>query len=177
MPNRRDFFKTVAGATAGAFAWGRNPLYAAQTPPARRQVTIAGRRIRVVDIHAHCTVPEVATVVKGTAFEKNAATGDRGIGNSQIELIDKEGIDIQALSINQWWWYEVPDRSLADRIVRAQNEGLARWVSMHPDRFVAFASTSLQFPDLAAEQLDYGVKQLGLRGAAIGGHMNGEDLL
>jgi aminocarboxymuconate-semialdehyde decarboxylase len=38
------------------------------------------------------------------------------------------------------------------------------------------ASSSLQFPDLAAQQLEDGVKRLGLRAAAIGGHVNGEDL-
>ena len=31
-------------------------------------------------------------------------------------------------------------------------------------------------PDLAAQQLEDGVKRLGLRGASIGGHVNGEDL-
>jgi aminocarboxymuconate-semialdehyde decarboxylase len=31
----------------------------------------------------------------------------------------------------------------------------------------------LQFPDLAAEQLDYAVNQLGFRGASIGGHVEG----
>jgi aminocarboxymuconate-semialdehyde decarboxylase len=49
-------------------------------------------------------------------------------------------------------------------------------VSAHPDRFVAMASVALQHPDLAAEQLEDGVKRLGLRGASIGGHVNGEDL-
>ena len=68
------------------------------------------------------------------------------------------------------------DRTLADRIVRAQNEGLAKFVAQYPDRFVAMASSSLQFPDLAAQQLEDGVKRLGLRAAAIGGHVNGEDL-
>ena len=34
---------------------------------------------------------------------------------------------------------------------------------------------ALQHPDLAAEQLEDGVKRLGLRGASIGGHVNGED--
>jgi len=38
------------------------------------------------------------------------------------------------------------------------------------------ASVALQFPDLAAQQLEDGVKRLGLRGASIGGHVNGEDL-
>jgi aminocarboxymuconate-semialdehyde decarboxylase len=33
---------------------------------------------------------------------------------------------------------------------------------------------ALQFPDLAAEQLEYAVTELGLRGASIGGHVNGE---
>jgi aminocarboxymuconate-semialdehyde decarboxylase len=35
---------------------------------------------------------------------------------------------------------------------------------------------ALQHPDLAAQQLEDGVKRLGLRGASIGGHVNGEDL-
>ena len=90
--------------------------------------------------------------------------------------MDKQGVDYQALSINGFWWYGVTDRDLADRIVRAQNEGLAAWCRAHPDRFVALASSSLQFPDLAAAQIEDGVKRLGLRGAAIGGHVNGQDL-
>jgi aminocarboxymuconate-semialdehyde decarboxylase len=79
------------------------------------------------------------------------------------------------LSINGYWWYAA-DRDLARKIVSAQNEGLAKWVETHPDRFVALASVALQHPDLAAEQLEDGVKRLGLRGASIGGHVNGEDL-
>ena len=45
----------------------------------------------------------------------------------------------------------------------------------YPDRFVAFASVALQYPDLAAEQLEEGVKKYNLRGAAIGGHVNGDE--
>ena len=175
MATRRDFFKTVAGAAAGGWALGRaGDVAAVQAPTARRQVMVGGRRVRVVDIHAHATVPEVAPVVKGTPYERNA--GGRPLGPDRIAAIDKQGIDIQVLSINGFWWWEVQDRTLADRIVRAQNEGLATFVAQHPDRFVAMASTSLQFPDLAAQQLEDGVKRLGLRAAAIGGHVNGEDL-
>src|ERR1044071_4661689 len=183
MQNRRDFLKTVGGAAAGAYAAGRGiPAFAQRGgggggargrggapdgPVQRKQISIGGRRVTVIDIHSHCTVDGVAEVVKGTPFERQA--GGRALGPDRIDLIDSEGIDIQVLTINGYWWWEVQDRMLADRIVRAQNEGLARWVSDHKDRFVALASISLQFPDLAAEQLDYGVKQLGLRGATIGG--------
>ena len=170
MSNRRHFFKTVAGAAAGAYALGRGAPVQAQ----RRQVSVGGKRVRVIDIHAHATVPEVGPVVQGTEWAKQGG-GGRPLGPDRIALIDKQGIDMQVLSINGFWWYEVKDRALADRIVRAQNEGLAKFVAQYPDRFVAMASSSPQFPDLAAQQLEDGVKRLGLRAAAIGGHVNGED--
>ena len=190
MQNRRDFFKTVAGAAAGAYVAGRElPAWAQRGggggrggrggaapagPVVRKRISIGGQRVTVIDVHSHCTVDGVAEVVKGTPFERQA--GGRALGDDRIALIDSEGIDIQVLTINGFWWWEVQDRALAGRIVRAQNEGLAKWVSDHKDRFVALTSVSLQFPDLAAEQLDYGVKQLGLRGATIGGHVNGQSL-
>jgi aminocarboxymuconate-semialdehyde decarboxylase len=46
----------------------------------------------------------------------------------------------------------------------------------NPTRFVAVSSPALQFPDLAAQQVERAVKQLGLKGATIGGHCRGESL-
>jgi aminocarboxymuconate-semialdehyde decarboxylase len=180
MPNRRDFFK-VAGATVGLLATGTNRATAVvpsrqATPAKRREVFIGNRRIKVVDVHCHCVVPEVAEVVKGTPLANSAGGGGNTIlGPARLQLMDQQGVDVQALSINGYWWYAA-DRDLARRIVQVQNEGLAKWVAAHPDRFVAFASVALQYPDLAAEQLEDGVKRLGLRGASIGGHVAGEDL-
>jgi aminocarboxymuconate-semialdehyde decarboxylase len=188
MPNRRDFFKRVAGATAGMFVGrgfretGARSFQAA--PSKRREVFVGRKRIKVIDVHCHCVVPEVADVVKGTNLASNAGGGGGGrgggggnnvLGPARLQIMDEQGLDIQALSINGYWWYAA-DRDLARRIVQVQNEGLAKWVAAHPDRFVAFASVALQHPDLAAEQLEDGVKRLGLRGASIGGHVNGEDL-
>jgi aminocarboxymuconate-semialdehyde decarboxylase len=90
--------------------------------------------------------------------------------------MDKRGIDVQALSINGYWWYAVKDRALADRIVHAADDGLSAWSKQHATRFVALTSPSLQFPDLAASQVERAVKQLGHRGASIGGHVEGESL-
>jgi aminocarboxymuconate-semialdehyde decarboxylase len=171
MSSRRQFLRHVAGAAAGAGLWGATP--AAQAPT-RRQVSLGSKRLRVIDLHAHATVAEVDPVVKGTPYEKQA--GGRPLGADRVALIDQQGIDLQVLSINGFWWWDVKDRTLADRIVRAQNEGLAKFVSQFPDRFAAMVSTSLQFPDLAAQQLDEGVTRYGMRAAAIGGHVNGEDL-
>jgi aminocarboxymuconate-semialdehyde decarboxylase len=178
---RRQFVRTLAGAgAAAAVGRGFSPAGAAQgpaAPGARRQVSVGGRRVRVIDVHCHCVIPEVAEVVKGTPFEKAAAGGGAGnvLGPARLRTMDDQGVDVQALSINGYWWYAA-DREVAARIVRAQNEGLARWVSAHPDRFVAMASVALQHPDLAAQQLEDGVKRLGLRGVSIGGHVEGEDV-
>ena len=167
--------RCIAATFAGALLLG-TASFNAQAPAAqgRRQVTIGGQRARVIDIHAHATVAEVAPVVLNTEYAKQG--GGRPLGPDRVALIDKQGIDIQVLSINGFWWWEVKDRDLANRIVRAQNEGLAKFVKQYPDRFMAMASTSLQFPDLAAQQLEDAVKQYGFRAAAIGGHVNGEDL-
>ena len=174
MPNRRDFFKTAAGAAAGTFVLGGEFL-AAQAPPARRQVMIGGRRVRVIDVHCHCVIPEVAEVVKGSPLAKAAGGGgNQVIGPARLALMDQQGVDVQALSINGYWWYAA-DRELARRIVQVQNEGLAKVVAANPTRFVAMASVALQYHDLAAQQLEDATK-LGLRGVTIGGHVNGEDL-
>jgi aminocarboxymuconate-semialdehyde decarboxylase len=172
MPSRRAFLHTLAGSAAGICASGWT---GARAQSARREVTIAGKRVRVIDIHAHCVIP-VADVVKGTPLASSGGGGGNNIlGPQRLQVMDKQGVDVQALSINGYWWYAA-DRELARGIVRAQNEGLAKWVAANNERFVAFASVALQHPDLAAEQLQDAVTRLGLRGASIGGHVNGEDL-
>ncbi len=183
MPNRRDFLKTVGGATAGIIVAGGGfadaPLLAAQeTPAKRREVFVGSRRVKVVDMHAHCVVPEVADVIKDTPLASLAGNRVRGanvMGPERLRSLDERGIDVQVLSINGFWFYSA-DRDLATKIVQVHNEKLAEWCKAHSERYVALCSVALQFPDLAAEQLEHAVKHLGMRGAAIGGHVQGEDL-
>jgi aminocarboxymuconate-semialdehyde decarboxylase len=180
VSNRRVFLRTMARAAASACVMspvtGAAALGAQGTAAGRREVSIAGRRIKVIDVHAHCVIPEVAEVVAGTALAKNAPqTRANALGPQRLQQMDQQGLDVQALSINGFWWYAA-DRELASRIVRTHNAALAKWVSANPDRFVAMNSVALQFPDLAAEQIEEGVTTFGLKGIAIGGHVSGEDL-
>jgi aminocarboxymuconate-semialdehyde decarboxylase len=161
----------LAAAGAGAAA----VLYrgsAASAQPARKTVLVGGRAARVVDIHAHCVVPQLAEAVP-EADPPRAALPGLTLGPERLEVMDARGIDVQALSINQFWWY-ARDPDVARRIVSVHDETLAAWCRAHPDRFVALSSVALQDPALAAEQLDYAVKTLGHRGASIGGDVNGE---
>ncbi len=80
---------------------------------------------------------------------------------------------MEVLSINPFWYGR--DRDLAAQIVRLQNEKLAELCAAHPDRFAAFASLTLQAPDLAVQELETAVRRQGLKGAAIGGNVAGVD--
>src|SRR6266550_2672108 len=176
--NRRSFLLGVAAAaaSAGYVAGGLHFPTAraaqAQAQGGRKIVMVAGKRVKVVDIHAHCVMPKVADVLKGTDI-KGQFPANQILGPERMAAMDQRGIDFEALSINQYWWYGA-NRDLAARIVRTHDEGIAEWVRGHSDRVVGLTSVALQHPDLAAEQLDYAVKTLGLRGASIGGNVKGE---
>lgn len=192
MPSRRHFLKVLAGASAGAcFVPHRG--FGAQGPQQGTKhapVMIAGRRVKTIDVHCHVDVPGVADFLKGTPLERAlnrpAPTGrqlpgvsdfniDIPLGPERLRKMDEMGIDVQAVSINAFWYSA--DRDLASRLVDFQNEKLAAMVkAANPERFVAFAAVALQFPELAAKQLEEGVKRWGLRGAAIGGSVPGEEL-
>lgn len=176
MQDRRSFLKAMAAATAGMVVAGCEssapPPPASQVP--RREVSIGGRRVTVVDIHGHCAVAAVEDVIRGTPVERNMS-GNRILGPHRLGLSNERGIDVQVLSANQYWWYRA-DRELSRDIIRVQDDGIAEWIAMYPDRFVGLTSVAVQHPELAAEQLDYAVNQLNFRGASVGGHVNGESL-
>ena len=178
MSTRREFMKDAAGTMAGIAFTGCSLLDAAparaQAKPAgrRREVVVAGRRVKVVDVHAHCVIPETVALL-GRKLEDFRGPGIDEVGQRRINEMNEQGIDVEALSINPFWYRA--ERDLAAQVIKIQNEKLAEFCAAHPDRFVAFASLALQHPDLAVQQLVEGVKKLGLRGAAIGGSVAGEE--
>ncbi len=87
-------------------------------------------------------------------------------GPDRFQAMDAQGIDIEALSINPFWYKA--DRDAAEKLIKLQNEKLAELVGQHPDRFVAFTTVAMQHPDLRrGQQLEYGIKKLGLRGMSV----------
>ena len=172
MTNRSEMLCHAAGALTG-FAFigcGLVSPAASQAPQRRREVVVSGKRVRTVDLHAHCHVPE-ANALMGLKVQPQSLV----ISPGRITVMDEQGIDIEALSLNPIFWSKA-DPDLAGQVVKLQNEKLADICAAQPDRFVGLASVALQHPDLAAEQLEHAVKQLGLRGALIGGSVNGGEL-
>jgi aminocarboxymuconate-semialdehyde decarboxylase len=164
VSNRRELLCRAAGTLTGLASIGglASPAFA-QAPQRRREVVVSGKRVRTVDLHAHCHVPE-ANALMGLKVQLQSLV----VSPERIKAMDEQGIDTEALSINPIFWSKAePD--LAGQVVELQNERLAEICAAQPDRFVGLASVALQHPDLSAEQLEHAVKALGLRGALVGG--------
>ena len=137
----------------------------------RREVVVAGRRVKTIDIHAHCIVPKAAAVINHPLEAPGLLMDDTSV---RLAAMDSQGIDVEALSINPFWYRA--ERDAAAELIRVQNETLVQFCAASPERFVAFATAALQFPELAAEQVEHAVKKLGFRGVGVGGSVAGEDL-
>ena len=153
------------GAARGKSGAKSGPRRLAAVPSGRRrEVVVGGRRVKTVDVHAHCVIPETLVMLG-----QKPETQRRGlvmVVADRLGEMDEQGIDVEALSINPRWYRA--ERDVATQVIKIQNERLAEFCAKYPERFVAFASVALQFPDLAVQQLVDGVKKLGLRGAAVG---------
>jgi aminocarboxymuconate-semialdehyde decarboxylase len=180
MTTRRDFLKagTAAAATGIVFCSCGLLKSAHAQQPARQTlpVTVGGKRVKTIDVHAHCQFREAGALL-GPDAAASLLPPVRGADELYIEVdkrlaaMDAQAVDMEVLSINPYWYGR--DRDLAAQIVKIQNEKLAEFCATKPDRFAGFASLTLQAPDLAVQELETAVKKQGLKGAAIGDVVNG----
>jgi predicted TIM-barrel fold metal-dependent hydrolase len=174
MTTRRGFLNGAAAATGIMFCGCGLPGAAHAATPARRPVAVNGKRVKTIDVHAHCIFHEAAALVGGDALIMNPTVAGAAEGfvviEQRLKAMDAQAIDMEVLSINPFWYGK--DRDLGAQIVKIQNEKLAELCASKPDRFAAFASLTLQDPQLAVQQLEMAVKKQGLRGAAIGDRVN-----
>ena len=130
MPNRRDFIRSVVGASAGVVFTGCAVCDAmAAARPAQvgsgvkhKPVLVGKRRVKTVDIHCHVSVPEATELLKGTKIERRLGAGialggydDAGLTPVRIQIMDEMGIDVQAVSINAFWYSAEQD--LASKLI------------------------------------------------------------
>src|SRR3569832_560371 len=178
MTTRRNFLKGAAGVGIAFCSCGLLDAAHAEAPaPRHLPVMVKGKRVKTIDVHAHCYFRD--------ALDLLGAEGDKVLPpvkgvpehfivvEKRLKEMDAMGIDMEVLSINPYWYGK--ERDLAAAIVKVQNEKFAELCAQKPDRFATFTSLSLQFPDLAVEQLVTAVRKQGLRGAAIGGSVMGQD--
>ena len=145
--NRRAFLEDVAVAAGLVFVGCCVDGEAAQGPQAaagsRRRVVVKGRRIKTVDVHAHCAMPKATALLR----RPNAAAGNDGPltldGQTladRIGVMDAQGIDVAVLSINPNW-YDAETAYFA-----AKQGAAARYAALMP---------SASFPHLPSATPDF----------------------
>jgi aminocarboxymuconate-semialdehyde decarboxylase len=178
MTSRRSFLKGAGSLGGLVFCGCGLPFEAhAQKAPARLPVMVKGKRIKTIDVHAHCFFQAAVDLMGDEA--KNVPPPVKGAKEhiiaieERLKAMDAMAIDMEILSINPFWYRK--DRETAEKICQINNEKLAELCGQKPDRFAAFASLPMQVPDLAASMLETAMKKQGLKGAAIGASVLGDD--
>src|SRR6266849_9814653 len=117
MNTRREFFEETAGAVAGIAFVGCNLMSATpiEAQGRRREVIVNGRRVKTIDVHAHCAVPE-AMALMGRKVEPQTLLMSQPA--DRIRAMDEQGIDVEALSINPYWYKA--DRDVAREVIKTQ---------------------------------------------------------
>lgn len=155
-----------------------------------------GGKTKVVDLHCHYLNPVVGEKTKHlnlaqhdpTVVFADALTRETNVKQMasrapkltdiavRLKDMDRMGVDVQAVcpAPYQFFYFTEPDTGA--QLAREVNEGIARLVADTPDRFVGLGSVPLQDADLAVRELDYAVKELGLRGVEICTNVNGKNL-
>lgn len=180
--NRRSFLAGSGSTLAGLMFCSCGLLHgraarAQNATPAAPAVQRARSRVKTIDVHTHCFFQEAIDLMGPQA--KAVLPPVKGIPehfivvDKRIAAMQAQGIDMQVLSINPFWYGKDVDTSRA--ICKIHNEKLAELCASRPEHFAAFASLTLQDPQIAVQQLEEAVRKLGLKGAAIGGSFNGED--
>lgn len=117
------------------------------------------------------TMTEVAAPVVDNLFKRLT-----DFGELRLSTMDRAGIARSVLSISGPGVQAERDVATATRKAAESNDFLAAEIQKRPDRYSGFAHIAVQDPKAAAGELERCVTQLGMRGAMINGHTNGQYL-
>src|SRR5215475_3022956 len=143
MTTRREFLQATGLVFVGCsltsavgVTRGVGLMTPAHAQPRRREIMVNGKRVKTVDVHAHCAVPE-ALALMNLKIGGPTLRPDLDMASQvavRLQAMDEQGIDVEALSINPNWYKT--DRDLAKQIIKIQNEKLAEACAANPERFV-----------------------------------------
>ena len=152
-----------------------------------------------IDMHCHLLTPAVEQLVAGAPQRRaEAAQTAEGMGEVSAQRnrdlgrgvygpkltdlavrladMDAMGVDIQAISPSPNQYYYWAERDLAAEIVRGVNTHIAETCASTPERFRGLGTVALQHPDLAADQAEHAVRELGLKGIEVSTLVDGVDV-
>jgi 2,3-dihydroxybenzoate decarboxylase len=97
------------------------------------------------------------------------------LGEQRLKDMDASGIDKQLVFLTSPG-VQVFDRDTAIGLARDVNDDLSEKISLHKDRYAALATIAPQDPKAACQEMERAVKSLGMKGAVVNSHTQGEYL-
>jgi len=135
MTTRRDFLKAgTAAVTTGIVFCSCGVLQSAHAQQPVRQklpVMVGGKRVKTIDVHAHCHFREAGALLGADAATaqlppvNNAAEAFIEI-DKRLAAMDAQAIDLEVLSINPYWYNRERDLAAALETERAAYQVAAR---------------------------------------------------
>ena len=115
-----------ASASAGGGSASAHAHASSHAHAKRWEVVIAGKRIKTVDVHAHCIVPDAAKIINHPLEAPALLWSDVG---TRLAHMDKSGVDVEALSINPFWYRarNATRRNTADKDPERDPGRVLRW--------------------------------------------------
>jgi 2,3-dihydroxybenzoate decarboxylase len=135
--------------------------------------------MKKITLEDHFSVPEMSYKLKrkfSAAFARELDGRLLDIEKMRLPEMDRYDIAVQVLSFTSPGNQGIEDTATAISIAKELNERLAQMVWAHPTRLAGFAELPMQDPEVATDELERAVTQLGFKGALINGHTNGEYL-
>jgi len=122
-------------------------------------------------IHLDHYCPGCARMMQGDKFFREVKSNCWD-PRERLKDCQEHQVNVQVLSVIPVMFHYWAPGEHAMETSRFQNDFIAEVVSRHPDRFIGLGTVPLQDPQLAIEEMERCVKELGLPGIEIGSHMN-----
>jgi aminocarboxymuconate-semialdehyde decarboxylase len=150
-----------------------------------------------IDAHSHVAVPAAAQYIKpyldlstiplghfssaetkelNAKQEADIGSRIRGNYDERFADMDQMGVDVQLVMPPPPQCYHTVALEYAVPAARMINDGVAEFVSKHPDRFIPTGTVPMQDGNEAAKELERCVKTLNFKGVEILTNVNGKEL-
>lgn len=120
------------------------------------------------------TLSDALNFWSGEAYENGVRQELRArlidMTDRRLREMDENGIEMTLLSLNAPAVQGVVSASAANDLARRANDYLAEHVAKRPARFQGFAALPMQDPELAANEVERCIRDLGFRGAMVNGY-------
>jgi 5-carboxyvanillate decarboxylase len=142
-------------------------------------------KIRKIAIEEHFTSEKICNYIESrvnAGAKYNLGAGYKAsehtaafINDQRLKVMDEAGIDMQVISpvCLHEGLVDPTEATLASKVI---NDETASIIKQYPKRFAGFAGLACHAPEDAARELERAVKELGLKGAMIYSHIQGEYL-